>query len=773
MAEVFRARLDGPMGFKKTLAIKRIRDSLVRQDEEHVRSLINEARIGGKLRHPNIVEVYDLGEDAGAYYIAMEFVEGVNLTRLMEVAREHRVLLPPAVVLDIGIQICRGLSYAHSTRGDEGEPLDLVHRDLKPSNVMISLAGQAKLMDFGIAKASSNLFDTTATGIAKGTPLYMSPEQLRGIRPLKPASDLFSLGVLLYEMTSGKLLFAGRTIPEIITRVLNQPLDDAIDAADARIPGLGPVLKRLLDRDLAARYQEASDVRLELEHLLEWQDRDVSTAEVAQAVIKGNFPGASRMSTTAAALRPIVDREDASDLPRGTNGDPEHLVGRAGETLVGTWMKRQRRRRFLLVLLLGVALGIGAAVATYVFKGTLGVTLRIDSAHEALNSGDLEGALALWQQALTENPGRVDARFGAATLLTWAGEDPEKVQRMLEYAPEDTPAEFSRKYLGFARVLRAAGEHKEAFRYAKLSLDAARRANTEDGVPLPPALLQEAAEIALILDSPDAARSYFDELSSSQPAGALSDLADAWADAIREDRAALLARELLYVEGRRDEAYEGLRKAVQSAGGSQERLQAERLLWAYRALADERFTLAGELLDDLGALSGERQRRLAATTARAASLAGRGEVSSAKRELRQALSLTDTPKDRATARLQVGLALLRGGHDDAYVGSLLEEAALEVGDNDPDLQHVLTLRDTGAPQQESRFARVLRLGVEPRSGRFVDSELSRGGPNGTPLLPARDYARENLSRDGLAAPFGPTFHPIDGTLLEWVYHPGR
>jgi tetratricopeptide (TPR) repeat protein len=717
--------------------------------------------------------VYDLGEDDGAYYIAMEFVEGVNLTRIMEVAREHRVRIPPSVVLDIGIQICRGLTYAHDIDGEDGQPLQLVHRDLKPSNIMVSMGGQAKLMDFGIAKASSNLFDTTETGIAKGTPLYMSPEQLRGIRPLKAASDLFSLGVLLYEMTTGKLLFAGRTIPEIITKVLNQPLKEQLDAADARIPGIRPVLARLLDRDVAARYQDANEVRVELEHLLEWQDKNLSTAEVAQAVFRGDFPGSQRMDTTAASLLPIVDRDDV-DPTSAAEGDPEYLAKTAGETLVDTYMRRQRRRRQGLLAMFALAAALAIGVATYVFRGTLGVSLSIDSARDAMNHGDLQGALDLWEQALSENPGRADARFGAATLQSWAGAPVASISRSLEFAPEEEKNDFARKYLAFGRVLRRGGEYTEAFRNLKLALDAARKHASTTGTPLPPELLQEAAEVALVLGSPDAARGYFQEVVASEPAGALSDLASAWADAITEGRGAMLAAELLYIDGRLDEAYNGLLAALDAASGSRERLQEDRLLWAFRALGDERYELAENLVSDLGPVSGEKDRRRSAAVALTAAQAGRGRTTSARKELTGALKLADTAAERAAVRLQVALALVRSEGDLSWAASLVEEAALEVGDDDRDVQYVLGLMEGEPPPRSlAGFSQMTRLAIEARSGRFLPVGLMRGGPLLSTLIPPDAFPRENVSRLGLACPFGPTFHPIDGSLLSWVYHPGR
>ena len=177
MASVYRAVRSGPMGFAKEVAIKRIHDALI-DNEAILKGLINEARIGGQLKHPNIVEVYEFNKVGEAYYLAMEFVDGWTLDKVIKLSREFKMPVPPSVALLIGKQLCEGLEYAHTLESLDGQEVKLVHRDLKPANIILSRYGIAKIMDFGIAKAATNLFKTTLADVTKGTPHYMSPEQV-------------------------------------------------------------------------------------------------------------------------------------------------------------------------------------------------------------------------------------------------------------------------------------------------------------------------------------------------------------------------------------------------------------------------------------------------------------------------------------------------------------------------------------------------------------------------------------------------------------------
>ena len=156
------------MGFQKEVAIKRLHSSLS-EDESILKALINEARLGGQLKHRNIVEIYEFNKVGNSYYLAMEFIDGWTLDRIMKLSRKHGLPIPPGVALDIAVQICRGLDYAHKLETLDGQEVRLVHRDLKPANIIVARDGSAKIMDFGIAKAQTNLFKTTVGEVTKGT----------------------------------------------------------------------------------------------------------------------------------------------------------------------------------------------------------------------------------------------------------------------------------------------------------------------------------------------------------------------------------------------------------------------------------------------------------------------------------------------------------------------------------------------------------------------------------------------------------------------------
>lgn len=214
MAEVWRARAYGLAGFEKTLVIKKILDSLAR-DEEFVRLFIDEARIAVLLQHSNIVQVFDLGTADGTLYMAMEYVHGLDLSKLASRVREQGPF-PLALTLFLVSEVLKALRFAHERRGDDGEPLNLVHCDISPHNVLVSFAGEVKITDFGISRAAfqaRSLHDTV-----RGKYAYMSPEQIDNLR-LDGRSDIFSLGIVLWEMLTGRRLFKAKNKDETLTRV--------------------------------------------------------------------------------------------------------------------------------------------------------------------------------------------------------------------------------------------------------------------------------------------------------------------------------------------------------------------------------------------------------------------------------------------------------------------------------------------------------------------------------------------------------------------------
>ena len=297
MARVFRADLAGPRGFTKPVAVKIVRAAVVSQDEDLKRALVHEARIGGMLHHPNIVETYELGELRGFPYIAMELVEGVGLELLVQKVRP----LPPAVVLDLARQICAGLHHAHEFAA-AGLDDDLVHRDLKPSNVLLSRNGVVKIADFGIAKAGDMTGNTTATGIAKGTPAYMSPQQANAER-VDRRSDIFALGAILYELSTGRRLFRGDTLVSTLMAVLR--VEERIakpgfdEVLEGVLPGMADVVRTCLRHDPAQRYPSC-------EHL-----------DAALAGLQAHASGAPPLRRWLHSVTPELEKSlDGMDEPR-------------------------------------------------------------------------------------------------------------------------------------------------------------------------------------------------------------------------------------------------------------------------------------------------------------------------------------------------------------------------------------------------------------------------------------------------------------------------
>jgi len=237
MGEVFLARTRGLAGFEKLVVIKRALPSLVKSDRHHL--LFAEARLAATLSHANIVQVHDVGREdtaPNAIFLAMEFLHGQDVRAILR--REPR--LPLAQALAIAQSICAGLHYAHEKRDTDGQPLGIVHRDVSPSNVFVTYDGAVKLIDFGIAKATT-LPSETQQGTVKGKPGYMSPEQCRG-EPLDRRSDLFCVGILMYEMTTGRSPFAADT--EYLT--YQRIIESTPPAPSTLVPDYPPTLESLL-----------------------------------------------------------------------------------------------------------------------------------------------------------------------------------------------------------------------------------------------------------------------------------------------------------------------------------------------------------------------------------------------------------------------------------------------------------------------------------------------------------------------------------------------
>ncbi len=265
MAEIFLAQQAGLDGFEKTIVIKRIRPHLSKQTS-FVRMFLNEAKLAAQLNHPNIVQIYDLGRIAESYFIAMEYIFGRDMRRIIPKADSLEIPFPMVYALKIASSVCEGLYYAHQKADPYGNPLNIVHRDVTPENVFVSFDGTVKILDFGIAKAA-NQIEQTGAGEIKGKLSYMSPEQCRGI-PLDCRSDLFSLGVVLFEWLTGFKLFTGDSEVAIMKSIIEGKIyAPSYFKADIPRP-VEDILMQALAKDREERFQTAWDMQYAIDRFL-------------------------------------------------------------------------------------------------------------------------------------------------------------------------------------------------------------------------------------------------------------------------------------------------------------------------------------------------------------------------------------------------------------------------------------------------------------------------------------------------------------------------
>lgn len=265
MGIVYEAEQHGTQGFVKRVAIKVIRQNYADQ-KQFIENFIGEAKLVADLIHTNIVQTYHLGETRGIYFIAMEFINGVNLEQFAQQLLDRRRILPRELAVFIVSRVARGLAYAHAKPDKNGRPLGIVHRDVSFKNIMIAYEGDVKLTDFGIAKARGFLADNEGEVVA-GKADYMSPEQAN-FQITDKRSDLFSAGVVLAHLLLGKNIFKGPTPDESRQRMISLEIPKFTDL-DSRIDErLNHILHRALARDLSKRYPTADELLYDLEHYI-------------------------------------------------------------------------------------------------------------------------------------------------------------------------------------------------------------------------------------------------------------------------------------------------------------------------------------------------------------------------------------------------------------------------------------------------------------------------------------------------------------------------
>ena len=265
MAEIFLARQMGLEGFEKTVVLKRIRPHLG-DKKSFVRMFLNEAKLAAQLNHPNIIQIHDLGKVGDSYFIAMEYLFGRDMRRVMPKAEQQGIAFPLVYACKIASQVLEGLYYAHQKADVHGQALGIVHRDVTPENIFVSFDGGVKVLDFGIAKAA-NQVEMTRAGEIKGKLSYMSPEQCMG-KPLDHRSDIFSLGVVLYEWVTGFKLFTGESDVAVLKSITDgkiyRPSYFKADVPEA----IEQILMKALEKDPDTRYQSAWEMQYDLDKFL-------------------------------------------------------------------------------------------------------------------------------------------------------------------------------------------------------------------------------------------------------------------------------------------------------------------------------------------------------------------------------------------------------------------------------------------------------------------------------------------------------------------------
>lgn len=279
MAEIFLAIQRSIEGFERFVVIKRLHEFRT-NDTEFITMFLDEARLIAKFSHPNIAQLYDIGYDGDSYYLVLEYVHGVNLASIID---NYYGILPLNFTLPIIYAACEALNYIHNLTDEYGNSLNIVHRDINPQNILISYSGAVKLIDFGIAKAKTQYYETK-TGIIKGTYGYMAPEQITKKVTVGPYTDLFALGVILYEMTTGKHPFNAKTEVEIFKMILSGRFTKPSAIVPNYPQELEELIINLLKTNPAERIGSAQEVQSKLEIFMEKNGIFYSTKNIAKAL---------------------------------------------------------------------------------------------------------------------------------------------------------------------------------------------------------------------------------------------------------------------------------------------------------------------------------------------------------------------------------------------------------------------------------------------------------------------------------------------------------
>jgi serine/threonine protein kinase len=319
MAEIFLAKHIGAQGFERDVVVKCMHEHFS-SSHEFVEMFLDEAKLAARLFHPNLVQITDLGFADDRYFICMEYLPGEDLQRIIDRSRQRAAPIAVSIAAKIILAACEGLEFAHSYQ-EGGKPANLVHRDVSPSNIIVTYQGQVKVVDFGIAKASSKIVHTLP-GTVKGKLGYMSPEQAKG-EPLDGRSDVFSLGVTFHELLTGQRVFEKDNEVSVLMALLSQPIPLPSSVRPDVSPDLEAIVMRAVEKDRTKRYPSAAALRDDLGRYLTGSISMPGMNQVAafmyelfgpeQAARRTQIPTLSEL----AAKGYVLPTEDHSETPIG------------------------------------------------------------------------------------------------------------------------------------------------------------------------------------------------------------------------------------------------------------------------------------------------------------------------------------------------------------------------------------------------------------------------------------------------------------------------
>ena len=330
MAEIYKAKKKGVKGFEKIIAIKKILSGYG-EDDKYIEMLVDEAKIAAELSHPNIVQIYDLGKKDDYYFIAMEYIQGKDLRLIFKKLTEINKWIPEEISVYLITKVLEALGYAHSAKDNKGRNLEIVHRDISPPNIMISFSGDIKLTDFGVSKASIKIHQTIA-GALKGKLLYMSPEQAKGDKNIDSRSDLFSVGVLLFELITQKKLFLDSSEMEVLKKVQNGHIIMPSEFKNDIDTELERIILKSLNKDRNQRYQNAAEMILDLESYLQNNYDHIPNSIHVSHFLYDLYKKEIQKENIKVDLKPIpykIKRKAKAEIPADSKAEiesPQHRI---------------------------------------------------------------------------------------------------------------------------------------------------------------------------------------------------------------------------------------------------------------------------------------------------------------------------------------------------------------------------------------------------------------------------------------------------------------